>query len=90
MIVARRHSAGESARYAAAAIPVNDSARHGALIRIDQRSTDLVEGSEIGSLHKSRRFVCDSALYISVIAFGPAGILYHDREKKAWFLDFAC
>ena len=47
-----------------------------------------VEVSEIGPLHKGKRFACDSALvYASVIVFGPARILYHDREKKSWFLD---
>src|ERR1051326_8705976 len=47
-----------------------------------------VEVSEIGPLHKGKRFACDSALvYSSVIVFGPVGILYHDREKKSWFLD---
>ena len=47
-----------------------------------------VEVSKIGPLHKGKRFACDSALvYASVIVFGPARILYHDREKKSWFLD---
>lgn len=47
-----------------------------------------VEVSEIGPLHKGKRFACDSALvYTSVITFGPTRILYHDREKKSWFLD---
>jgi nitroimidazol reductase NimA-like FMN-containing flavoprotein (pyridoxamine 5'-phosphate oxidase superfamily) len=26
-------------------------------------------------------------VYTSVVVFGPARILYHDREKKAWFMD---
>jgi len=44
--------------------------------------------SEIGNLHKGEQFACDSALvYTSVIVFGPVRILYHDREKKSWFLD---
>lgn len=47
-----------------------------------------VEVSDIGPLHKGKRFACDSALvYTSVITFGPVRILYHDREKKSWFLD---
>jgi nitroimidazol reductase NimA-like FMN-containing flavoprotein (pyridoxamine 5'-phosphate oxidase superfamily) len=47
-----------------------------------------VEVSEIGPLHKGKRFACESALvYSSVIVFGSVRILYHDREKKAWFLD---
>lgn len=47
-----------------------------------------VEVSDIGPLHKGKRFACDSALvYSSVIVFGPVRILYHDREKKSWFLD---
>ncbi len=47
-----------------------------------------VEVSQIGPLHKGKRFACDSALvYTSVITFGAARILYHDREKKSWFLD---
>ena len=47
-----------------------------------------VEVSDIGPLHKGKRFACDSALvYSSVITFGPVRILYHDREKKTWFLD---
>jgi len=47
-----------------------------------------VEVSEIGPLHKGKRFACDSALvYSSVIVFGPVRILYHDRDKKSWFLD---
>lgn len=47
-----------------------------------------VEVSEIGPLHKGKRFACDSALvYTSVITFGQVRILYHDREKKSWFLD---
>jgi uncharacterized protein len=47
-----------------------------------------VEVSEIGSLQKGKRFACDSALvYSSVIVFGFLRILYHDREKKSWFLD---
>jgi len=47
-----------------------------------------VEVSEIGPLHKGKRFACDSALvYTSVIVFGPVRIVYHDREKKSWFLD---
>ena len=47
-----------------------------------------VEISDIGPLHQGKRFACDSALvYTSVVVFGPARILYHDREKKAWFLD---
>lgn len=52
------------------------------------RSTDLRRGRRYGPLHKGKRFACDSALvYTSVVVFGPARILYHDREKKAWFLD---
>jgi hypothetical protein len=44
--------------------------------------------SEIGPLHKGKQFACDSALvYTSVIVFGAVRILYHDREKKSWFLD---
>ncbi len=47
-----------------------------------------VEVSEIGQLQKGKRFACDSALvYTSVITFGQVRILYHDREKKSWFLD---
>ncbi|HLI64676.1 MAG TPA: pyridoxamine 5'-phosphate oxidase family protein [Terriglobales bacterium] len=47
-----------------------------------------VEVSQIGPLHKGKRFACDSALvYTSVISFGAVRILYHDREKKTWFLD---
>jgi nitroimidazol reductase NimA-like FMN-containing flavoprotein (pyridoxamine 5'-phosphate oxidase superfamily) len=47
-----------------------------------------VEVSEIGPLHAGKRFACDSALvYTSVITYGPARILYHDTEKKSWFLD---
>jgi uncharacterized protein len=47
-----------------------------------------VEVSELGPLHKGKRFACDSALvYSSVITFGAVRILVHDREKKAWFLD---
>lgn len=47
-----------------------------------------VEVSDIGPLHQGKRFACDSALvYSSVITFGPVRILYHDREKKSWFLD---
>lgn len=47
-----------------------------------------VEVSEIGPLHKGKRFACDSALvYSSVIVFGPVRIIYEDRTKKAWFLD---
>ncbi len=47
-----------------------------------------VEVSEIGPLHKGKRFACDSALvYTSVIVYGTARILMHDREKKSWFLD---
>lgn len=47
-----------------------------------------VEVSQIGPLHKGKRFACDSALvYTSVITFGAVRILYHDREKKSWFLD---
>jgi nitroimidazol reductase NimA-like FMN-containing flavoprotein (pyridoxamine 5'-phosphate oxidase superfamily) len=47
-----------------------------------------VEVSQIGPLHKGKRFACDSALvYSSVIVFGPVKILYHDRDKKTWFLD---
>ena len=47
-----------------------------------------IEVSQIGPLHKGKRFACDSALvYTSVIVFGPVRILYHDREKKTWFLD---
>jgi nitroimidazol reductase NimA-like FMN-containing flavoprotein (pyridoxamine 5'-phosphate oxidase superfamily) len=47
-----------------------------------------VEVPEIGPLHKGKRFACDSALvYTSVITFGAVRILYHDREKKSWFLD---
>ncbi len=47
-----------------------------------------VEVSEIGPLHKGKRFACESALvYTSVIVFGPVRIMYHDREKKSRFLD---
>ena len=47
-----------------------------------------VEVSEIGPLHKGKRFACDSALvYTSVITFGSVRILHNDREKKSWFLD---
>jgi len=47
-----------------------------------------IEVSQIGPLHKGKRLACDSALvYSSVIVFGPVRILYHDREKKSWFLD---
>ena len=47
-----------------------------------------VEVSHIGPLQKGKRFACDSALvYTSVIVFGPVRIMYHDREKKSWFLD---
>lgn len=55
-------------------------------VQRDQRI--CVEVSTIGPLHKGKRFACDSALvYTSVIVFGPLRIMYHDREKKAWFLD---
>lgn len=47
-----------------------------------------VEVSHIGPLHAGQRFACDSALvYTSVITYGPARILYHDTDKKSWFLD---
>jgi uncharacterized protein len=47
-----------------------------------------VEVSQIGPVHKGKRFACDSALvYTSVIVYGTARILGHDREKKSWFLD---
>ncbi len=47
-----------------------------------------VEVAEVGPLHHGRPFACNSALvYTSVITYGPVRILYHDREKKAWFLD---
>lgn len=58
------------------------------LTNLQQNPRLCVEVSEIGSLHKGKRFACDSALvYTSVVVFGPARILYHDREKKTWFLD---
>lgn len=48
-----------------------------------------IEVSEIGQLHKGKRVACDSTLvYTSVITFGQVRILYHDREKKTWFLDW--
>ena len=38
--------------------------------------------------YKGKRYACDSALvYTSAVVFGPARILYHDRERKTWFLD---
>ena len=38
--------------------------------------------------YKGKRYACDSALvYTSAVLFGPARILYHDRERKTWFLD---
>ncbi len=55
-------------------------------VQHDQRI--CVEVSEIGPLHKGKRFACDSALvYSSVIVYGAARILTHDREKKSWFLE---
>lgn len=58
------------------------------LTNLQQNPRICVEVSDIGLLHKGKRFACDSALvYTSVVVFGPARILYHDREKKAWFLD---
>lgn len=47
-----------------------------------------VEVSDIGPLHRGRPYACNSALvYTSVITYGPVHIVYHDRAKKAWFLD---
>ncbi len=58
------------------------------LSNVQQNPRICVEVSEIGPLQRGKRFACDSALvYTSVIVFGPARILYHDREKKSWFLD---
>lgn len=58
------------------------------LTNVQRNPQICVEVSDIGPLHKGKRFACDSALvYSSVIVFGPVRILYHDREKKTWFLD---
>ena len=58
------------------------------LTNVQHDTRICVEVSEIGPLHKGKQFACDSALvYASVIVFGPVRILYHDREKKSWFLD---
>ena len=58
------------------------------LTNVQRNPRICVEVSHIGPLHKGKRFACDSALvYTSVITFGSVRILYHDREKKSWFLD---
>lgn len=58
------------------------------LTNVQRDARICVEVSEIGPLHKGKRFACDSALvYTSVVTFGTVRILYHDREKKSWFLD---
>ena len=58
------------------------------LTNVQRDARICVEVSDIGPLHKGKRFACDSALvYTSVITFGPVRIMYHDREKKSWFLD---
>lgn len=58
------------------------------LTNLQHDSRICVEVSQIGPLHPGQRFACDSALvYTSVISYGPARILYHDTEKKSWFLD---
>lgn len=58
------------------------------LTNLQHDSRICVEVSRIGPLHAGKPFACDSALvYSSVIAYGPARILYHDTQKKSWFLD---
>jgi nitroimidazol reductase NimA-like FMN-containing flavoprotein (pyridoxamine 5'-phosphate oxidase superfamily) len=58
------------------------------LTNVQRDSRICVEASAIGPLQKGKQFACDSALvYTSVIVFGAVRILYHDREKKSWFLD---
>ena len=58
------------------------------LTNVQQNPRICVEVADIGPLQRGKRFACDSALvYTSVIVFGPVRILYHDREKKSWFLD---
>ncbi len=58
------------------------------LTNVQKNARICVEVSEIGPLHQGKRFACDSALvYTSVIVYGTATILAHDREKKSWFLD---
>jgi nitroimidazol reductase NimA-like FMN-containing flavoprotein (pyridoxamine 5'-phosphate oxidase superfamily) len=58
------------------------------LTHVERDPRICVEVSEIGPLHRGKRFACDSALvYSSVISYGPVQILRDDREKKTWFLD---
>ena len=58
------------------------------LTNVQRDARICVEVSAIGPLHKGKKFACDSALvYSSVIVFGPVRILYHERDKKSWFLD---
>ncbi len=58
------------------------------LTNVQHNPRICVEVSEIGPLHRGKRFACDSALvYTSVVVFGPVRILYHDCERKSWFLD---
>jgi uncharacterized protein len=58
------------------------------LTNVQHNPRICVQVSEIGPLHKGKRFACDSALvYSSVIVYGAVQILAHDREKKSWFLD---
>jgi nitroimidazol reductase NimA-like FMN-containing flavoprotein (pyridoxamine 5'-phosphate oxidase superfamily) len=58
------------------------------LTNVQHNPRICVEVSEIGPLHRGKRFACDSALvYTSVIVYGSVRILAHDREKKSWFLD---
>ena len=68
---------------------IHRGAHQGHFLRNLQRDSRIcLEVSDIGPLHKGERFACDSALvYTSVVVFGPVRILYHDREKKEWFLD---
>ncbi len=68
---------------------VHTGAHQGHFLTNVQRDPRIsVEVSQIGPLHKGKQFACDSALvYTSVITFGQVSILYHDREKKSWFLD---
>ena len=58
------------------------------LTNVQHNPRICVQVSEIGPLHKGKRFACDSALvYSSVVVYGAVQILAHDREKKSWFLD---
>lgn len=58
------------------------------LTNVQKNPRLCVEVSEIGPVHRGKRFACDSALvYTSVIVYGEARIVVQDREKKSWFLD---